>query len=179
MTTATTVVEKAQERKPKFRFPHVPLGDGTITKKQHVENGMALMDALLGESWALLINLDAFDIRDGDRCVLGQVIPPSEHGRNDGWGQGALGNNDLAETVGSRLRAEFDLNGSVSDYLFEYLWSTPFHSYPGNAAWKAAIRKRQKELVGSVEEATKIRQRIARERTATGLPISGAWSDDV
>lgn len=43
--------------------------------EESVQRGVAALDEMFGPGWVLLIDLDTFNIRDGNRCVLGQLHP--------------------------------------------------------------------------------------------------------
>lgn len=113
-------------------------------KTQRVANGMAILDERLGPDWPLFIDLDTFDISNGDRCVLGQVFGPVvtvEELQEDG------------SPYDAGLTALFNYNGTVQDFAFAQEWDDQDLSLAmgmdgdsvDTQTWKRAIRKRQRE----------------------------------
>lgn len=44
-----------------------------LTIAQRVQRGIALMDGLGPDNWRRMIDLDMLDIRNPERCVIGQI----------------------------------------------------------------------------------------------------------
>lgn len=157
--------EQAEFHFPHQVKPHPETGNLELTTEQRIENGCAFLDHKLGRGWELLIDLDTFDINDGDRCVLGQVF-------------GAIGNKEghyQEYNYGHGIEElDANLNGAAQDLLFESDWKMNEillsegigmdGATVSSEDWNKVIKARQIELVGSVEAATKARHEFFRKQ---------------
>lgn len=93
-----------------------------VAARRAVERGVTLLDRKFGDGWPALIDLETFDIGDGDRCVLGQVVNLEDV---DSETISAL-EDEGNDYVDGYLAATHDwkgfLNGYVRDMAFEDGW---------------------------------------------------------
>jgi hypothetical protein len=76
--------------------------------RRAVERGVTFLDRKYGERWIDRIDLETFDIMDGNQCVLGQVVPKGFYC--------TTGYERATSSWGSFL------NGFVQDMAFEDGW---------------------------------------------------------
>ena len=159
---------KAAVAPPEFKLPF-PKAE---TMEERAANGMALLDAKLGEAWPVMVDLQTFNINDGSRCVIGQVI-----GKATEWDEMYTGGINAITT---------DLNRQIQDLLFEVTWPGRGTTGPSpdddnskklawatgfwgstavsNDVWRKLIRERQIAIAGSVSNCTKARKQWAKKQ---------------
>ena len=150
----------------------------SLSPEARVEIGMGLLDKVFGPEWALLIDLDTFNISDGNRCVLGQIAHAT-NGRITDKQREISGRRDDTEDYWLMLPALADLNGKIQDFLFEHVYWEPHQvgmsSVINNAGgftgdprtqdpWEKAIKARQQELGGA--RAVRRARRVLAQRRA-------------
>ena len=137
-----------------------------VRVRRAVARGVEFLDKKYGPIWAHFIDLDTFDISQGNQCVLGQLVPALDPDyRDDGAG---------IEGYDYATDKHYDFfNGIVQDLAFEDFWNTELRddeadvtlktsglgfdswdlwgdnaiTYPSlQLEWERVIRKRQRAI---------------------------------